>query len=309
MKEYKKRILFIGIPDMAFICLDACLSVGVNIVGVMGPKPDHHMYNIFKKFVEDRKLNFIPYTDLHSEQLLNTIKDLDVDLAAVSSFNYKIPKKLLNATKDGFINLHPSLLPLYRGANPYSRTIINGELKTGVTLHFMDEEFDKGDIILQYPCEIAHDETMGTLFNKTNDICVKLLLATLKEYEERPLPRIKQKDGEYPIANNIGDAETHINYNNSAVNIERLVRGLNPFIVAKTYFRGVHIRVLKVEVVKGSYPESKYGEIVDIVDDKIIIKTVENCISLELMQFGSYFYGTSKDFIRFIEPKIGEVFL
>ena len=149
MKEYKKRILFVGMPDMAFVCLEACYQEGINIVGVMGPKPTHHMFKPFKQFVENKKLNFIYYDDLKSPELIDTIKKLNIDMAVVCSFNYKIPEVLLNAVKDGFINLHPSLLPEYRGSNPYSRVIMNNEKVTGVTLHHMSKEFDKGDIILQ----------------------------------------------------------------------------------------------------------------------------------------------------------------
>ena len=138
---FKKRILFVGIPDMAYIGLDGLLMAGVNIVGVLGPKKDHNMYFDFKNFAQSRRLNYIDYDELDEDKLIKTITDLDVDAAVVCSFNYKIPKK--------FINVHPSMLPKYRGGNPYSRVIMNGETETGVTIHFMDEVFDTGDIIAQ----------------------------------------------------------------------------------------------------------------------------------------------------------------
>ncbi len=309
MNTYKKRILFLGIPDMAFVCLEACVQEGINIVGVMGPKPSHHMYEPFKEFVESKALNFIPYNDLKSTELINTIKELNVDMAVVCSFNYKIPKELLNAVKDGFINLHPSLLPAYRGANPYSRVIMNNEKETGVTIHHMSEEFDKGDIILQIKCPIEKNETMGSLFNKTNDICIQLLLASLQEYEERPLPRIPQVDGEYPLALTVSDAETFIDYNNSAETIECLIRALNPFILASTYFRRTLVKVMKAEVIKKQYTSDiPNGTIVKIKNDKVVIKTSKDCIAFTVMQFGSYFAGDSTDFIKFVHPKEGERF-
>lgn len=308
-RSFQKRILFLGIPDMAFVCLEACYQLGVNIVGVMGPKPEHNMYGAFKRFVENKGLNFIPYSDLNSEELIQTIKMLNVDLAVVCSFNYKIPAKLLKSTKDGFINLHPSLLPAYRGANPYSRVIMNDEKITGVTLHHMSEEFDKGDIILQLTCPVEQGETMGTLFNKTNDICVQLLLATLKEYEERALPSIPQKDGVYPLANSLTDKEMLLDYNRTADEIERLVRALNPFILATTFFRKQMIKVMKVEVVDKQYSSDiPNGTIVSLDDDKIIVKTAKNCISINMMQVGSYFVGDSSDFIRILQPRKGEKF-
>ena len=139
---FKKRILFVGIPDMAYIGLDGLLMAGVNIVGVMGPKKDHNMFYDFKQFVLSRRLNYIDYDELDEPQLIETIRALEIDAAVVCSFNYKIPKILLESVKDGFINVHPSMLPKYRGGNPYSRVIMNGETETGVTIHFMDESFD-----------------------------------------------------------------------------------------------------------------------------------------------------------------------
>ena len=103
--SFKKRILFVGIPDMAYIGLDGLLMSGVNIVGVLGPKKDHNMYTDFKNFVQVRGLNYIEYDNLDDSFLIEKIKKLDVDVAVVCSFNYKIPKVLMEATKDGFINV------------------------------------------------------------------------------------------------------------------------------------------------------------------------------------------------------------
>ena len=167
--------MFVGIPDMAYIGLDGLLMAGVNIVGVLGPKKDHNMYEDFRNFTYSRRLNFIEYDELNEPQLIQKIKDL-VEAAVVCSFNYKIPKVLMEVTRDGFINVHPSMLPKYRGGNPYSRVIMNGETETGVTIHFMDEGFDTGDIIAQKAYHIHSKATMGTLFNELNVIGIELLL-------------------------------------------------------------------------------------------------------------------------------------
>ena len=100
---FKKRILFVGIPDMAYIGLDGLLMAGVNIVGVLGPKKSHNMYFDFKNFTLSRGLNYIDYDELDEPELIQTIQNLEVDVAVVCSFNYKIPKILLSSTKDGFI--------------------------------------------------------------------------------------------------------------------------------------------------------------------------------------------------------------
>ena len=306
---FKKRILFVGIPDMAYIGLDGLLMAGVNIVGVLGPKKDHNMYWDFKNFVLSRNLDFIEYDELDELALVEKIKSLDVDAAVVCSFNYKIPRVLLDSVKDGFINVHPSLLPKYRGGNPYSRVIINGETETGVTIHFMDEGFDTGDIIAQKPYHIHSKATMGTIFNELNVIGIELLLQVLQMYEVQPLPRIEQPRGDFVSGKGLQDKDLYINYNKTAEEIERFIRALNPFILASTTFRGNMMKIMKAEVASDAFcVPHPAGTVAKIEDDKFFIATSKGLIVPTVMQFGSFFMGDSKDFIRIVNPKIGEEF-
>jgi methionyl-tRNA formyltransferase len=307
--NFKKRVLFIGIPDMAFVCLDGLNISGVNIVGVIGPKKDHMTYSNFKQFVEMRNLNYIEFDNLKEDSLIEKIKDLNVDVAVVCSFNYKIPKVLLECVEDGFINVHPSLLPQYRGANPYSHVIINDEKQTGVTLHFMDEGFDTGDIIVQQKIDISPRETMGTLFNRLNVVGLQLLLRVLADYEKGPVPKVKQKQGEFIVGGNIADEELYLDYSKSAHELERFLRSLNPFFAVSTSFRNTMVRVYSAEVVTQA-PDSDYpvGTIEYIKDDKFYIKTQDGLLAPTVLQFGSFFVGSSKEFIQILNLKVGEVF-
>ncbi len=306
---FKKRILFVGIPDMAYIGLDGLLMAGVNIVGVLGPKKSHNMYFDFKNFTLARGLNYIDYDELDEPQLIQTIQNLEVDVAVVCSFNYKIPKVLMQATKDGFINVHPSMLPKYRGGNPYSRVIMNGETETGVTIHFMDENFDTGDIVAQKPYHIHSKATMGTIFNELNVLGIELLLQVLQAYEVQDLPRIPQPLGDFISGKGLDDRDIYINYNKTAEEIERFIRALNPFIIANTTFRGNLMRIMKAEVASDAFciPHPA-GTVAKIEDDKFFIATAKGLIVPTVLQFGSFFMGDSKDFIRIVNPKIGEEF-
>ena len=306
---YKKRILFVGIPDMAYVGLDGLLMAGVNIVGVMGPKKTHSMFKTFKQFVLSRGLNYIDYDNLDEPELIEKIKELDVDVAVVCSFNYKIPKVLLNSTKDGFINVHPSLLPKYRGGNPYTRVIMNGETETGVTIHFMDEEFDTGDIIAQKAYHIHSKATMGTIFNELNLIGVELLLQVLQSYETEKLPRIQQPIGDFISGKGLEAQDLYINYNKTAEEIERFIRALNPFILANTMFRGNPMKIIKAEVASDAFSiPHPAGTVSKIEDGKFFIATAKGLIVPTILQFGSFFIGDSNDFIRIVNPKIGEEF-
>lgn len=306
---FNKRVLFVGIPDMAYVCLDGLFVAGVNIVGVLGPKKDHVTYEYFKQFVQSRNLNYIEFDDLKEIALIECIKSLNVDIAVVCSYNYKIPKILLEAVKDGFVNVHPSLLPNYRGANPYSHVIINDEKQTGVTLHFMDEGFDTGDIIVQKPINISPRETMGTLFNRLNILGLELLVKVLADYEKGSLPRLKQPRGDFLVGNNIAEEDLNIDFLMSAVEIERFVRALNPFFTVSTSFRGTPVRIYSLEVVT-DVPKSDYivGTVEYINDEKFYIKTADGLVAPTALQFGSFFVGSSKEFIQLLDLKIGEVF-
>lgn len=305
---FKKRVLFVGIPDMAYICLDGLITSGVNIVGVIGPKKNHQTYVNFKNFVKHRNLEFIEYEKLDDDKFINKIKSLKADIAVVCSFNYKIPKVLLDSVKDGFINVHPSLLPKYRGANPYSAVIINNEQETGVTLHFMDENFDTGDIISQKRIVISPMETMGTLFNRLNILAFNMLMETLNEYEESELKRIKQHDGIFPLGKNVGNDMFFIDYKKSAIEIERFIRALNPFVIATTNFRKNIVKIFAAEILDKKVKDEP-GKIVAVEDDRFYIATGEGILIPSALQFGSFFIGSSKDFIRILAPKIGERFI
>lgn len=294
---------------MAYVGLDGLLMSGVNIVGVLGPKKDHSMFHSFKNFVINRGLNYIDYDELDEPQLIEKVKSLNVDVAVVCSFNYKVPKVLMETTKDGFINVHPSMLPKYRGGNPYTRVIMNGETETGVTVHFMDDGFDTGDIIAQKAYHIHSKATMGTLFNELNVIGIELLLQVLQLYETQELPRIPQPKGDFISGKGLEDREIFINYNKTAEEIERMIRALNPFIIASTTFRGNLMKIMRAEVASDAYSiPHPAGTVSKIEDDKFFISTAKGLIVPTVLQFGSFFIGDSKDFIRIVNPKIGEEF-
>ena len=306
--NFTKRVLFIGIPDMAYICLDGLLQAGVNIVGVLGPKKSHSTYTNFRQFALSRKMNFIEWDSLKDENFLQELKNLNLDVAVVASFNYKIPKEVLDIPKYGIINIHPSLLPKYRGGNPYSSVIINGEKETGVTLHFMDEGFDTGDIITQRKVELSPIETMGTLFNRLNLLGMQMLVGVLSELEKGDLPRYTQPKGEFITGQSLKDEDLFIDYKKSAVEIDRFIRGLNPFLIASTTFRGNMIKLFMASVVEGDSSKFPAGAIAKVEKDKFYIATGDGFICPTAIQFGSFFVGNTQDFIKILAPKVGEVF-
>ena len=309
MTEFSKRILFIGMPDMALVCLEGFVSAGVNIVGAFGAKKNHPTYSNFKNAVNRLNLNFLEFDNLDDEEFIKEIKLLEPDLAVVCSYNYKIPKVLLDIVKDGFVNVHPSLLPDYRGPNPYSAVLLNMESETGVTLHFMDEKFDTGNIISQKSFEISSFETMGTLFNRLNILALDMLLEMLKSYEQGHLKSEKQPEGKFKISSNLSEDALYLDFTKSAKELDFLIRGLNPFVLARSNFRKTIVKIPSADVIDENFsPTFEAGQITKITEDKFFIATANGLLSPTSMQFGTFFTGSPKEFIQILNPKIGERF-
>ncbi len=308
-KKYKKRILFIGMPDMAIVCLQKLVTNGINIVGVIPPSKDDPTNKLMVETAQALGVEVIDYNiSLSDKGFLQRIKNLEADLGVVASFNKKLPKELLRLTKDGFINLHPSKLPDYRGANPYSHVIINGEEESAITLHYMDENFDTGDIISQYRFSIDLNETMGTLFYRANQMCASMLYEALDYYETHEFPRNPQ-----PKTNDFKRAETlsykkrniFIDWNKSAEEIERFIRGLNPFIGALTIYKGTILRV------NSAYVISKHHNLTPgtICDTKNSLKIAcgKDILEIDSLQYGAFFISSGRDFVERVNPKKGEI--
>ncbi len=307
--KYKKRVLFIGMPDMAIVCLNKLVSKGINIVGVVPPEKTDSTNKLMVNTAQKLGLDIIEYNiSLSDKGFLQRIKNLNADIGVVASFSKKLPKELLQLTKDGFINLHPSKLPDYRGANPYSHVIINGETKSAITLHFMDENYDTGDIISQYCFDLDLNETMGTLFNRTNQMCASMLYEALDYYETHDFPRRPQEK-----VDNLKKADTlsfekkniFIDWNKSAEEIERFIRALNPFIGALTYYNGIILRVNSAYVIRKGHNYTP-GTICD-TKSSLKVACGKDILELDSIQYDGLFITSGRDFVDRVNPQKGEI--
>ena len=307
-KKYQKRILFFGMPDMAIVCLSKLVLEGFNIVGVVPPHKSEDTYSLMCNITKSMKLPLFEYENKLDElDFLHKIRQANADIAIVCSYNKKFPPELLKCVKGGFVNCHPSLLPEYRGANPYSNVIINDEKETGITLHFMDENFDTGNIAAQKKVSIDKNETMGTLFNRMNYLCADFICEFLKQYEQNPdIAAMPQPQGEFKKAYAIDskNMKNFIDWDKDAAYIERFIRALNPFISAMTNFRGIFVKVYSAD---WSDKKTKYepGTICG-VKDTLAVATGKGILYIKTLQFGSFMIGDAKSFIEKFKPQIGE---
>lgn len=310
MNKSDLKIIFVGIPDMALVCLTNIVNAGFNIVGVVPPKRNHETFNFFKKFVLNKGLNFLEFEKTPNEQsYIEKIKELNADVGVVCSYNSLFSKDFLNSTKLGYINSHPSILPNYRGACPYFHIINNGEKQSGITLHFMDESFDTGDIVYQKTFDLMPNETMGTIFNRTtymiSDALIETLDNLLKNGELKRLPQ--QKDGDFTEAPKVG-GNFRIRWNKDVFETERLIRACNPFYSAFTMFRGASAKIFIADAIKQQH-DFEFGQIVEANKDKLIIAANGGFLSVKFISLGTWGFFAIEDFYNTFTPKPGEKFI
>lgn len=312
MQEHSKlKILFVGTPDMAIICLEKLLVQGFNIVGVVPPLSNHNLHKFFIDYVHQFGIRTVvsPSDTLKEPQFLQEIKSLEPDIAVVCSYDKKFPKEFLETTKLGFLNSHPSLLPQYRGGNPYFHAINNNESVSGITIHFMDENFDTGDIVYQHEFELAKNETLGSLFTRTNHMIAEALVKVLRDLEETgKVERTPQVvTGNLKGAPNLSQQGLIIDWDKKATDIERFIRACNPFMFPTTVFRGVNIKISSATY--GFKNSSKYapGTICE-VNDVFGISTMKGIIYPQVLHVGSLLVCDNKEFVKRFSPQVGEIF-
>ncbi|MGN1298395.1 MAG: methionyl-tRNA formyltransferase [Candidatus Scatovivens sp.] len=248
------KILFMGTPDFAKESLEELFKNNFEICGVVTQtdKPKGRGMKLIPCPVKEYALSkdikvYQPEKISKNEEFKNEIKKLEPDVICVVAYGKILPKSFLSIPKKGCINVHPSLLPKYRGAAPIQWSILNGDKETGVTTMYMNEKMDEGDIILQERVKIEEDETTGDLWNRLSKIGASLLVDTIKMIEKGKIERIKQND-DYTIAPMIEKKDAKIDWDNMNVTkIKNLVRGLNPILGAYCFYKGKKIKFWKVQ--------------------------------------------------------------
>ena len=244
------RIVYMGTPDFAVNPLHALAKAGYEVVGVVTQpdKPKGRGKTMLPTPVKEEamKHGFPVFQPLkvRDPEFLSILKELAPDIIVVAAFGQIIPKSILDMPKYGCINIHASLLPKYRGAAPIQQAVIDGEKESGVTIMRMATGLDTGDMISKIVVPLADDETGGSLFDKLAEAGGRLLIDTLPHifdgtavYEKQP------EESPTPYAGMITKQMGMMDFSKSAMELERLVRGLNPWPSAFTYFNGKTLKV------------------------------------------------------------------
>ncbi len=296
-----------GTSDYAVVCLQALAKSGHEVVSVVSQpdKPKNRGHKLMPTPVhaaadELGLLVHQPET-LRDGAFLPVLEAEQPDLIVVVAYGKILPKYILEYPKLGCINVHGSLLPKYRGAAPIQRAVLAGERVTGVTTMYMDVGLDTGDMILKKETEIGEDETAAELFDRLAVLGAEALIETVAMLENGTAPREKQNDAESTYAAMLDKAQAEIDWSLSAAEIKNLVRGMNSWPLAYTYYKGARVKIGSVQVLENEtrgaagqvlYANRTDGLCVRCGAGAVLVQTVQ-FEGKKMMDVKSYLLGNS----------------
>ena len=245
------RIMFMGTPEIAAKCLSGLVADGHSVVAAITgeDKPRGRKMIMTKTAVKAmaEELSIPVYTPktLKDNEFSELLSEIAPDLICVVAYGKILPPEVIHYPRLGCINLHVSLLPKYRGAAPMQRAIIEGESETGVTVMFMDEGLDTGDIVEQVKFPISPVDDFETIHDRSAEIGARLLSDTLKKIEDGSATRTPQDSTLATYAKKIEKEDCKLNFANSAKSLDFLIRGVTPIPGAFAYLNGKMLKINK----------------------------------------------------------------
>ena len=282
------KIIFMGTPDFAVGTLRSLAEAGHEITLVVS-QPDkpkgrgHAMVPTPVKVVAE-ELGIPVFQPVKIREAKDVLEKTEADVCVVAAFGQIIPASILHMKKYGCINVHASLLPKYRGAAPIQWAVIDGEKESGVTIMQMDEGLDTGDMLAKAIVPLDEKETGGSLFDKLSEAGGRLCVETLAKLEKGEITSEKQGESPTAYASMLDKKMGNIDWNKSAVVIERLVRGLNPWPSAYTHLDGKTLKIWACDVLPQSASKGESGEILEVTKDAIHVQTGNGILVLREIQ-------------------------
>lgn len=306
------KVIFMGTPDFAVGALESIVGAGHEVVLVVTQedKPKGRGKEIQFTPVKEAALKhgievFQPHR-VKTAEAVDKLRKYDADIFVVAAYGQLLSKEILDMPKHGCVNIHASLLPKYRGAAPIQWAIIDGEEVTGVTTMMMAEGLDTGDMLEKTEAVIDKDETGGSLHDKLMEAGAKLILSTLEKIENGTAVRTVQDDSLSCYARMLDKKLGDIDFSKPAIEIERLIRGLNPWPSAYTCYNGKTLKIWRAEVVDKDY-DGVPGQVVDITKKAVIVKTGEGALAVTELQLEGKKRMTAEAYLCGAGFKQGEI--
>lgn len=307
------KILFMGTPDFAATVLEYIAGEGHEIVGVVS-QPDKKkgrgqkvVYTAVHETAEWLGIETYQPESIKNGELEQVLCTLKPEMIVVVAYGKILPEYILNYPRYGCINVHASLLPRYRGAAPIQWAIIDGCEETGVTTMYMEKGLDTGDMLLKESVKIGEDETAEELFERLSHLGGKLILKTIAAAEAGTLAPEKQNDSESSYASMINKSMGEIDWSKNVCEIKNLVRGLNSWPLAYTYYKDAVMKIgsVKVSVCEHSY---KFGEVVKAsAKEGLFVAASGGIAEIATCQFEGKKMMAAKDYLMGHEIEVGSV--
>ena len=253
-----KKIIFMGTPLFAVPILKSLYQNGypISVVYTQPPQRSHRGQKINKSPIqgisETLNLDFrIPKTLKDNDEEYNFLKKLNADLSIVVAYGQIIPKNFLGLTKNGFINIHGSILPKWRGAAPIQRSIMNSDFETGISIMKIVEQLDSGPVSNVYKIKLDHNYNSQEISEKLSLLAAEKILDNIDEILEDKAKFKDQDHSKATYAKKIEKSEGQIDWNNEASKIIAKINGLFPMPGAFFNFKGERYKILRAEIGNG----------------------------------------------------------
>lgn len=307
------NIVFMGTPDISVSILDAIVNSRHNVTAVVTreDKPKGRgkemAFPPVKEYALEHNIPVFQPGKIKNPEAISELKKFEADIFVVAAYGQILSKEILEMPRLGCINVHTSLLPKFRGSSPIQWAIIEGETETGVTIMQMDEGMDTGDILFTKTVPIDKDETGGSLFDKLAATGADIIVDALDLIEKGEVTPIKQDEELATYTKMLNKKLGYVRFIRSAEEIERLIRGLDPWPSTYTYYNEKTLKIWKAEVIDET-DSSAPGTVVRVDNDAIYVNTTKGILKILELQLEGKKRMKTKDFLLGYKIKPGEVF-
>ena len=300
------KLVYMGTPDFAVPALVSLVEAGHEVAAVVTQpdKPKGRGKAVLMTPVKEKALSYgipvyQPARVKKNEEFLNVLKEIQPDAIVVAAFGQILPREILELPKYGCVNIHASLLPKYRGAAPIQWAVIDGEKESGITTMMMDVGLDTGDMLERVVVPLAEDETGGSLFDKLSMAGGPLKL------ENGTAVRTPQPEAGVTYAGMLDKSLGNIDWTKGAAELERLIRGLNPWPSAYTHYGEKTMKLWAADVLPENF-EGEPGQIVKVLKDRFLVKTGDGTLAVKELQLEGKKRMDAGAFLRGFSLKEGE---
>lgn len=311
-KEEIMKIVFMGTPDYAVGALEALIQAGHQITAAV-TQPDkakgrsgNLQYPPVKECALAHGIPVFQPERIKRPEAIEQLRTYEADVFIVAAFGQILSREILDMPVWGSLNIHASLLPRYRGASPIQHVILDGEERTGITIMQMDAGIDTGDILYRKELPIQRQDTSQTLYEKLTSLGGQAIVEALELLEQGALTPEKQREEDSCYAPLITKEMGRIDFAKSALTIERLVHGMNPWPSAYTFYQGKQLKIWNAMAREGEAPAMEPGTIAAVGKQDFTVTTGKGLLQVLEVQLEGKKRMSAHDFLLGLHLTPGE---